>query len=139
MKRAQLVVNALIILVFLAIVFRVFVLPPLARYWLMIEDTGPIHLFKLDSTPMFQTDDLATEKASKAIAIDGFDLAVWRPQADKRTKAPDGASDVFLSWNGITPNSGSIMFVNTRRDMYVLFVSVELQGDQLTCQVSKGR
>jgi hypothetical protein len=98
---------------------------------------GPVHAFRVENPPPFLTDALAVEKASEALALDGFDLSDWGPQEDRRTSAPDGTTDVYLARNGNNPNSGYLSFVDRsgRAKTPGRIVHAELSGGRLTCQV----
>jgi hypothetical protein len=93
--------------------------------------------FDLDVRPPFLTDDLALEMARRTLAIDGYDLSVWLPRADGRTKAPDGSPDLYLARNGVNPNSRGIAFVDRSREAYnrSRIVDIELKDDHVECRV----
>jgi hypothetical protein len=98
---------------------------------------GPVHTFEITNPPPFLTDDLAVKTARDALELDGFNVRDWRPREDRRTVAPDGTRDEYLSRNGINPNHGSVTFVDESGATHppVRFVHVELIGSRLSCQV----
>jgi hypothetical protein len=95
--------------------------------------SGPMHVFKLASTPAFLTDEIALSKAREALSLDGYDTSAWQPGEDDRSKAPDGTPDRYLVRNTLDPNRGSIRFLDKRVDSR--YVQVELKGDRVHCQV----
>jgi|ERR1044071_986607 hypothetical protein len=100
---------------------------------------GPIHIFALSNAPPFLTESLALSNARETLRLDGLDPAMWQACVDRRTKAPDGNVDEFLSRNTATPNHGVIMFTNLHASLPVRFVSIELQGGRLVCQTTTGK
>src|SRR5262249_22390735 len=103
-----------------------------------IQDSlaGPMHSFQLDATPPSLSDALAVEKAKQALALDGYDLAVWQPREDRRSTAPDSTPDVYLARNADNPNSGYVVFVcrSPNGTPAARCVNIELTGDRVTCQ-----
>jgi hypothetical protein len=106
-------------------------------YYIHARNTtvGPMHSFQLDATRPFLSDTLAVEKAKEALALDGYDLAEWRPREDRRGTAPDGTPDVYLARN-TNPNMGSIAFeLRSGATQPHIYVAIELTGDRVQCQV----
>ena len=104
-----------------------------------VEDSrsGPLHTYQIRPVPQFLTDDLAVAKARQTLALDGYDVSVWQPSEDDRSKAPDGTPDVYLVRNTINPNRGFIEFLDTNRTDRnpSRIVTVELKGEHVECQV----
>jgi hypothetical protein len=98
---------------------------------------GPPHEFALDDRPAFLYEQLALDKARETLALDGFDPAAWQAHPDGRTAAPDGRQDEYFSRNTINSNMGSVLFQGPGNR--VRFVSVELAGDRVICQSSRGK
>jgi hypothetical protein len=98
---------------------------------------GPPREFTLADRPLFLTEQLALVKARATLALDGLDPADWQAYPDDRTAAPDGRRDEYLSRDGLSPNLGSVMFRGPRGQ--IRFVSVELAGDRVICQSSRGK
>ena len=99
--------------------------------------SGPTHAFDIRPAPPFLPDAVALEKARESLARDGYDVSVWRPSEDDRTKAPDGTPDRYLVRNAIDPNSGWIGFRDTSASDLnpQRIVDVELKGERLECVV----
>jgi hypothetical protein len=107
-----------------------------ALYALEEKRRNRAHVFELSSTPRFLTETLALEMSKKALILEGIDANTAVPQKDMRSLDPDGNRDDYLARNGENPNRGAIMFVYGGRPD-VCSVSVELDGNQVTCRVSK--
>jgi hypothetical protein len=99
--------------------------------------SGPRHEWVLPDRPPFLTEQLAMTKGTETLVLDGFSPMDWKPWADDRTKAPDGQPDRFLLRNTINHNLGTIMY--QKDNGQVRFVSVELVGDRVICQSSRGK
>ena len=98
---------------------------------------GPRYEFALADRPPFLTEELALAKAREALALDVPTSGAWVLAADGRTTAPDGRRDEFLSRNGINPNQGLVVFRGPGGQSRG--VSVELVGDCVICQSSRGK
>jgi hypothetical protein len=98
---------------------------------------GPQHVFELSESPSFLTEEMAFAKARDTLTRDGIDLAIWQPQRDGRTSAPDGRLDEFAARNTI--NSNRVVFAFTNGAASTRFVSVELAGHRVICQPSIGK
>ncbi len=98
---------------------------------------GQRHEFALPDRPPFLTDELAVAKAWEALALDVPDPGAWQVHPDNRTVAPDGRRDEYLSRNGINPNHGMVIFRGPGGQSRG--VSVELLGDRVVCQSSRGK
>ncbi|AMV28872.1 hypothetical protein VT84_31050 [Gemmata sp. SH-PL17] len=98
---------------------------------------GPVHTFQIANSPPYLTDVLAVEKAKEALALDGYDLSRWAPREDRRSTAPDGTPDIYLARNGINPDNGYVVFERKEGEPSAPrpSVTVELRGNQMTCQV----
>ena len=92
---------------------------------------GPQHVYELSERPKFLTEELAIQRARETLVRDGLGAAAWHPVPDRSSK-----TDQFLSRNTLNPNHGSIMFTNGAETR---FVSVELDGRQVVCQISIGK
>lgn len=97
---------------------------------------GPRHEFSLTDRPPFLTEELAIAHARAALSRDVPDPTAWQANPDGRTMAPDGRRDEYLSRNGLNPNLGSVTF---RGPDGQRCVSVELAGDCIVCQSSRGK
>lgn len=98
---------------------------------------GPQHEFALSDRPPFLTEELAVAKAREAMARDVPDPAAWVLATDGRTTAPDGRRDEFMARNVINPNQGMVVFRGPGGQSRG--VSVELVGDRVVCQSSRGK
>jgi len=98
---------------------------------------GPQHVFELSESPSFLTEEMALAKARDTLTREGTDLAIWQPQRDGRTSAPDGRLDEFAARNTI--NSNQVVFAFTNGSASTRFVSVELAGGRVICQSSVGK
>jgi len=98
---------------------------------------GPEHTFDLSERPAFLTEELALAKARETMTKDGFDLATWQLQRDRRTSAADGRTDEFAARNTI--NSNRVVFAFTNGSASTRFVSVQLAGSRVICQSSLGK
>jgi hypothetical protein len=111
------------------------ILLPVFAVRMLESKIGPVHSFPVAVRPRFLTDDLALSKAREALATDGYDLGAWSPHEDRRTKAPDGAADLYLARNQINTDAGYIMFVNPASRISSRIVEVELKADTAECRV----
>src|SRR5688572_23630033 len=98
---------------------------------------GAEHVFELSESPFFLSEEMALAKARDTLTRDGIDLAIWQPQRDGRTSAPDGRVDEFAARNTI--NSNHLVFAFTNGSASTRFVSVELAGSRVICQSSIGK
>jgi hypothetical protein len=98
---------------------------------------SPEHVFELLESPTFLTEEMALVKARDTLAREGINPAIWQLQPDGRTSAPDGRIDEFPARNTI--NSNRMVFAFTNGVASTRFVSVELAGSRVICQISLGK
>lgn len=100
------------------------------------QRTGEVHSFELNKVPSFLTDEIALTKCREALSLEGLDSSEWEPKKQQRTTDPEDNPDTYLVRNAINPNQGHIFFINKNLPK-ARFVSVELHGSRVTCQVTK--
>jgi hypothetical protein len=98
---------------------------------------GPTHEWVLANTPEFLSEQLALEKANELLELDGLTLSEWTPYPDERTIAPNGQRDRFLVRNTLNHNQGAIRY--HKQGAGDRFANVELVGNRLVCQLSRGK
>ena len=103
--------------------------------------TSKSHLYTLPEAPAFLSETTAMEKAKETMAAEEYDMKVWFPREDGRSKAPDGQDDVFLSRNSINPKDCTIWFYkgspSNTQDYQERIVHVELRGNTILCEIIK--
>jgi hypothetical protein len=99
--------------------------------------------YYLPDTPPFLSEQLALATAQQALSQVVPDRTTWTPIENvffKASVAPDGTPDVSLIRDVRTnANAGSILFESTQHTNKVWAVNVQLQGNRLSCTVSRAR
>jgi len=98
---------------------------------------GQAHTFEGMKGRSFLPDNLALEKATESLALQGFDTNKWVAMRYSQTRAPDGVPDRFLCRNHVDERRGVVTFTN--RTGLLREVYVGLSNDLVICVVKQSR
>jgi hypothetical protein len=93
--------------------------------------------YQLPVAPPFLSEQLALAKAQEALSHIVPDSTAWTPVEKRDWKRVTESGDVYLC--RLSPNAGFVQFDSIQHGNTVWTVTIRLQGNRLSCTVSRAR
>lgn len=94
------------------------------------------HVFSLDSTEQYLSEDKALELARRTLVLEGYNVNEWQPRAEGQGNGTHRDEEGSMLTRGSDSKSGRIQFVNEKEfGENRRFVEVELSDNRVTTYI----